>query len=646
MRDVIRSQLEGRKPTAQGTLKNTPLVHLLVYALDQQLSGSTLLVAPDGGMHVIYFQDGVPSKVRTSGMVSPLDRVLLEMGLADESVLQDSLRTISRSKNQLHGQYLIEQGHLDQATLEASLSWQLVRKGSFMLKLPAETRYAYYDGFNLLDGYGGPELTPCEPLALIMTGVRLRARDPLVEQTLRRLGELPLALHPQADVTRLSLKDHEKRVVELMRSKAMSLASLIAHRVAQEPVVKLTVYALAITRSLNLGGKGKPPVGHQQRVAVPAPPSSTPRPPARKTSMGVGPDDTGYHAAPPPSQRRPARPPPPTRQPPSQLGGASRQPAQPRPAAATGRPPPRRQQSSGGLPRRGRSTGRSTGPEETPSREQMARALATAAAPRRSRSTGQTPTARQGPTREDVERRAAAIDDQNFFEILGVNQSATPEYVQSAYFTLAKTWHPDRLPDDLGDLRSTVAKLFSRFNEAYQTLSDPTRRDDYLRLLSSGGGTARDAEMVERVVDSALLFQKGEVLFKKGSLASAEAMVSQAVEADPAQPEYVALLAWIQAQRSGPLPEDDGARRRHHAQQIKMLSQVIEVEPEYERALFYRAELLKRSGFGDRALRDYRACMRLNPRNIDAAREVRLADKREKKDGGSLLGRLFGKKDS
>jgi len=83
-------------------------------------------------------------------------------------------------------------------------------------------------------------------------------------------------------------------------------------------------------------------------------------------------------------------------------------------------------------------------------------------------------------------------------------------------------------------------------------------------------------------------------------------------------------------------------------------------EPQYERALFYRGMLLKRSGRSDRAIRDFKLAAELNPKNIDAVREVRLYAMRHRgktgappssprkgqsvapKDGGGGGG-LFGK---
>jgi len=41
------TQASGQQPTAQGSLERTPLVHLLVYMADRQVSGSLVLADPD-----------------------------------------------------------------------------------------------------------------------------------------------------------------------------------------------------------------------------------------------------------------------------------------------------------------------------------------------------------------------------------------------------------------------------------------------------------------------------------------------------------------------------------------------------------------------------------------------------------------------
>ena len=58
----------------------------------------------------------------------------------------------------------------------------------------------------------------------------------------------------------------------------------------------------------------------------------------------------------------------------------------------------------------------------------------------------------------------------NFYEILGVNNNSTPEQIKKAYRKLASQHHPDKGGD---------TKRFQEIQKAYDTLSDPAKRQEY-----------------------------------------------------------------------------------------------------------------------------------------------------------------------
>ena len=63
-----------------------------------------------------------------------------------------------------------------------------------------------------------------------------------------------------------------------------------------------------------------------------------------------------------------------------------------------------------------------------------------------------------------------------------------------------------------------------------------------------------------------------------------------------------------------------------------MLDEILASEPCYERALFYRGMLLKRSGRRDAAISDFRMAAALDDgRRLDAVRELRLETTRSKR---------------
>ena len=75
--------------------------------------------------------------------------------------------------------------------------------------------------------------------------------------------------------------------------------------------------------------------------------------------------------------------------------------------------------------------------------------------------------------------------DKDFYQILGVEESASAEEIKKAYRKLAQTHHPDANPDN-----AESEEKFKEISEAYATLSNVEQRKEYdqvRRMVESGG---------------------------------------------------------------------------------------------------------------------------------------------------------------
>jgi hypothetical protein len=246
--------------TAEGDLARTPFAHLLVYAVDRRLTGALFLREPPipGASpveHVVRLARGTPVKVRPGDNFARLGELLVEAGVLSAETLVEALATKG-----LLGDVLLLAGCVERDKLEAVCEAQFQRRMTRLFTLPAETTFRYCDGHVELLDYGGDPAS-ADALAILWGGLAAHGgMRPIVDATLGRLGDLPLRIHPQATVGRLGLAEGEARVVAHLYACPEPFAALAARDLLAGERLRQLVYALAITRQLDLGSSS-PPVG-------------------------------------------------------------------------------------------------------------------------------------------------------------------------------------------------------------------------------------------------------------------------------------------------------------------------------------------------------------------------------------------------
>lgn len=243
----------GIPPTAEGDLGRTPLAHLLIYILDKQLTGALFLHEPSGTTHRLRVERGAVVKVLPGNEYARLGEMLIEQGAIDDATLEGAL-----SMHGLLGDALLLAGCVERDLLEKTAEQQFMRRLAMLFALGPETRYSYFDGRIDLADNAAPNAC-AHPLAQIWGCLREHAAcSTMMGTTLERLDETPIRLHPNASLELLALTPEEAAILERIERRPMPLATLVASGLASEESLRAMVYALVIMRYLDLGLSTQP----------------------------------------------------------------------------------------------------------------------------------------------------------------------------------------------------------------------------------------------------------------------------------------------------------------------------------------------------------------------------------------------------
>lgn len=665
-------------PTAQGSFVKTPFPHLLIYALERGLNGTFELHVGTDNVATMLVVGGAPAKVRTNEGVHFLGDVMVELALVSLESHQSALATMQESPR-LYGQILMEMGAVDEARLETGVRAQLERKVEHLFGLPSETTFSYFDQVDNLARYGGPA-TPVDPLPILWRGVRQSPAWEHVDATLRRVGSAAVRIAPNAQIDRFQFTRAEVGALELLRQRPMRVVDLANAKVIGPSVAQLLVYLLVVTKQVDLVENAPTTTQSTGRLPAFAPgvrdPSAVPPGPQNAANAK---DASGQAFARVQLQaKQVARQPLVVEEAPVVRSGIDNRIASPMPgpipipdemraaASIPQAPPPPTitgmggTESGGGLdlglggldiasmisttinssmPPPMHTPGEAFSPVAPPPPSSSSMAAPPASQPPSSSShpAASPLTAEQSSLKQKIIDRAVQISSQDYFQMLGLDRSATPDQVQKAFFALAKVWHPDRLPPALVDVKDACSKVFTHLTDAQQTLCDPERRAEYMTLLKDGGATPDDQAKIQAVLEAAMEFQKAEILLRRNDLAAAYEIAKRCLALDPEQADYLALVTWLDSQK----PEWIG--REKTLEKVAVMDRCLKMNENCERAYFFRGMLYKRIDEHSKAFKDFKKAAELNPRNLDAAREVRLHNMRGTSTSGRPAGRPSGK---
>lgn len=281
----LSAAAQNRTPTSLGMLSRSPLPTLLVNLAKRSLTGSLLFKPSAGGEHAITLRNGTPCKLAGQKLAGRLGEILVKQGKADVPTLQLALDRALR-EGVLLGELLVSQGLIDRPTLEAALRTQMALRLNQLGALPGDTVFEFYADIDIIQKRGASDETPVDFLSACTAAARGWQDLAAIDETLARIGDLPIVLHPNAAPDRFGFSPPEKGILKTIQATRPSFARLLASGV--DPVLaRIVVYALAITRHLDFGVADSWPMGVRQVSNAglqPAGPSAG----AARTTTGLG----------------------------------------------------------------------------------------------------------------------------------------------------------------------------------------------------------------------------------------------------------------------------------------------------------------------------------------------------------------------
>ena len=209
------------------------------------------------------------------------------------------------------------------------------------------------------------------------------------------------------------------------------------------------------------------------------------------------------------------------------------------------------------------------------------------------------------------------IESMNFYQILDVLRDADQKKIKSAYFEMARKYHPDRFDRNLPkDTRGMVEEVFGHITRAFQTLSNEKEKQDYDEKLDSPDKV--DRKELDKQAD--MKFRQGKGLCNRGKYEEALVYFEEAIRLKSSKANYFLFLAKAEAK----VPS-------FHEKAEEDFFKALELEPWNAENFVALGEFYDEEGLSVKAKRQFKKALEIEPENKAALKALGLTEKSDKR---------------
>lgn len=212
----------------------------------------------------------------------------------------------------------------------------------------------------------------------------------------------------------------------------------------------------------------------------------------------------------------------------------------------------------------------------------------------------------------------------NYYEVLGVERSASDQEIRDRFRKLARENHPDRYR---GHDKAEAERKFQTLTEAVNVLTNPARRRQHDSELAGG----LDKGTVDFAQIGKAYLAKGVKAFKEGNWSAAYENFDLAAKHNPQDSKAFHYLALAAAR----IPA-------YTRQAVQAIENALQREPMNAVYLKDAGLLCKRAGLLAKAERYLEESMKWDASNVEV--QTALAELRETREGGKGGFSIFGKR--